>query len=262
MIRLLSLLCALATPAAAQLADDIVRADLIPGQTRADGTRLAGLSLALAPGWKTYWRSPGDAGIPPLFDWTGSGNLSAVQVLWPVPAVFSQNGIRSIGYHDRVVLPLVLHPSGPGDVTLTARVEIGVCQDVCVPVSFEVSAVVPAGGDPAPAIVTALADRPMTGAEAGLTAATCAIAATDRGIAVTARVDLPDTGGPEAVAIEAGDPRVWVSEPQTARTGGILTATAEMVHVDGGPIALDRSAITITVLGRDRTVEIAGCAAG
>jgi len=60
----------------------------------------------LAPGWKTYWRAPGDGGIPPRFDWQGSENLGGAEFHWPVPQVFHENGLRSMGYYDSVVIPV------------------------------------------------------------------------------------------------------------------------------------------------------------
>ena len=65
-----------------------------------NGHHMAGLSLQLAPDWKTYWRAPGEAGIPPLFDWSGSTNVQSVRVHWPSPVVFHLNGMQTIGYHD------------------------------------------------------------------------------------------------------------------------------------------------------------------
>ena len=61
-------------------------------------------------GWKTYWRMPGDAGIPPQFDWSGSQNVKSVEVLWPAPQRFIDSGGETVGYKDRVVFPLRIVP--------------------------------------------------------------------------------------------------------------------------------------------------------
>ena len=74
---------------------------LIPGTKQEDGSRLAGLRLSMEPGWKTYWRSPGEAGIPPRFDWSASANVDSVEVLWPRPQVFTSFGLRTIGYSNQ-----------------------------------------------------------------------------------------------------------------------------------------------------------------
>ena len=71
---------------------------IIPGSRQDDGSRLAGLRLTLARGWKTYWRSPGEAGVPPSFDWSRSENVAGVEVLWPRPKFFDSFGLTTIGY--------------------------------------------------------------------------------------------------------------------------------------------------------------------
>ena len=76
-----------------------------------------GLEMQLKEGWKTYWRAPGDAGIPTQFDFDGSRNIVSYRTHWPVPEVFWQNGMRSIGYDTEVVLPLRLQT---GDHTAPA----------------------------------------------------------------------------------------------------------------------------------------------
>ncbi len=69
----------------------------------------AGLEIRLAPGWHAYWRSPGDAGIPPSIDWAGSDNLAqAAEIAWPAPARYSLQGFETAGYRDHVVLPMAL----------------------------------------------------------------------------------------------------------------------------------------------------------
>ncbi|WP_372886092.1 protein-disulfide reductase DsbD domain-containing protein [Shimia sp.] len=251
-------------PLAAQSIGDVVRADILPGWQEADGSRIAAIRLRLDPGWKTYWRAPGDAGIPPRFDWGGSGNLSDISVLWPTPEVLSQNGMQSIGYREEVVLPLRITPRRSGkQVHLRAALEIGVCRDICVPRRIRVSARLPAAQQPRdPRIASAIASRPLTEDEAGLKRADCRIAATGEGLSVTARLHLPDAGAPEVVVIEPGNPLLWVSEAATRREGGTLVATSRVVHAEGASFMVDRSALRITVLGRDHAVDIRGCAAG
>ncbi|HCX68676.1 MAG TPA: hypothetical protein DHK64_14410, partial [Rhodobiaceae bacterium] len=57
----------------------------------------AGLHLELSKGWKTYWRSPGEVGIPPSIDWAGSENIENVEFLWPAPERFTAFGIENFG---------------------------------------------------------------------------------------------------------------------------------------------------------------------
>lgn len=266
MIRLTALLCALllaALPLRANPYVDMVAMRIVPGWQMPDGALMAGLEFRLAPGWKTYWRAPGDAGIPPVFDWSGSRNLAAVEVKWPRPEVFDQNGMRSIGYQDHVILPLAITPDRTGQpVHLAGRIDIGICQDVCVPVRVDLDRVTlapRADASPVPAIVAALADRPVPAERAGLTDHDCAIAPSEDGLTLTARFTLPPIGRSETAALETADPMIWVSDPYMERTGERLAATFELIKVTGQPFALDRSGLRFTLLSESRAVEIRGC---
>ena len=262
-MRLLVLALALAALAPAHAEETLVEGRILNGWQTGTGTQMTGLQLRLAPGWKTYWRSPGDAGIPPQFDWSGSTNVKSARIHWPAPHVFTTNGLRSIGYADKVVLPVEITPRDPGaPMRLVGRVDLGVCSDICVPATLRVDATLIAPGAPDAAIDAALAARPLSGKKAGLKSAVCRIEAIKDGLRLTAELVLPPTGGAEALVIEAGSPEIWVSEPQVTRDGARLTASADLVAPSGEPFALDRSALVLTVLGAKRAVEIRGCLGG
>ena len=95
----------------------------------------AGIEIRLDPGWKTYWRYPGDSGVPPTLDFAGSQNVKSVTTLWPAPQRFSDGGGGySIGYHGDVVLPLRVVPNDAGKPS-SLRLKLGyaVCGTLCVP---------------------------------------------------------------------------------------------------------------------------------
>jgi len=239
---------------------EVARLEVLPGWRTEAGRHMAALRLTLAPGWKTYWRSPGAAGLAPLLDLSGSTGIGGAEARWPVPRVFTFNGMRSIGYEDAVTIPLDLALTG-GPARLAGEIEIGVCDEICMPVRLSFAVDLPAEGRRDPAIAAALVDRPMTSAEAGAQA-TCAVAPGAEGVSLTVRLVLPPLGLDEAVVIESGDPGLWVSEAVSERDGGTLVATAEALSRDGGPLALDRSDLRITVLGEGKAVDIRGCQAG
>lgn len=99
----------------------------------------AGIELRLQPGWKTYWRYPGDSGVPPVFDFGGSENIKSVTVLWPAPERFSDGGGYSIGYKNGVILPLRVVPKDDRKpVILRLKLDYAVCDSLCVPAKGKV----------------------------------------------------------------------------------------------------------------------------
>src|SRR3982751_6176372 len=104
--------------------------------SRSGGVLLGGIAFTLQPGWKTYWRSPGDSGVPPRFDFSSSDNVEAVTVLWPAPMKFDDGaGGHSLGYHDQIVLPLrIVARNADKPVTLRAEINYAVCEKLCIPV--------------------------------------------------------------------------------------------------------------------------------
>ena len=87
----LCLLGALRAPTMADELDQIVQVVLKKGWRKESGDHIAALQITLAPGWKTYWRQPGDTGIPPRFDFSGSENLTILDVIYPAPKITWQD---------------------------------------------------------------------------------------------------------------------------------------------------------------------------
>jgi suppressor for copper-sensitivity B len=105
-----------------------------------------GLEFRLAPHWKIYWRSPGDAGYPPRLDWSGSTNLAAVEMDWPAPQRFSVLGLETIGYTDAVVFPIAAKREHPGQASrLHLALSYLTCDDICIPYDAIFDLTVPAG---------------------------------------------------------------------------------------------------------------------
>ncbi len=123
---------------AQQRMDEVVQASLVDAGPRGDA-RLVGIVVRLADGWKTYWRVPGEGGLPPRFDFSGSDNVAEARVLWPAPKRFSDplTG-ETIGYKHLVVFPVLVRPKEAGrPITLKLKMDYGVCGKMCVPVHAE-----------------------------------------------------------------------------------------------------------------------------
>ncbi|MCC8942285.1 cytochrome C biogenesis protein [Bradyrhizobium sp. Arg68] len=108
---------------------------LIAG-SRSGAVLLGGIAFKLQDGWKTYWRTPGDSGVPPRFDFSKSDNVEAVTVMWPAPRQFDDGaGGTSLGYKKQVVLPLRIVAKNPDKpLVLRADINYAVCEKLCVPV--------------------------------------------------------------------------------------------------------------------------------
>ncbi len=250
------LFTALATAAAAQeVPDNVVSADLLPGWRDPDGTRTAALHLILAPGWHTYWRSPGDAGIPPRFDWTGSRNLASVAFRWPRPQIFDQNGLRTLGYTGDVILPIDVTPAADGPVTLNATIDLGVCDTICVPVTVTVTGDLSQAPDRDPAILAAIDAAPTRRDDP----ATCSVEPIRDGLRLTMQVDTASLGSGEFSVIELPGTEIWASPSTDTRSGATLSSVTDLVAPDAQPFALDRSRVRMTLFGGGDVVEINGC---
>ncbi|MFO1105130.1 MAG: protein-disulfide reductase DsbD family protein [Amaricoccus sp.] len=253
---------------------------LLDGWRQADGSRVAAVSIALAPGWHTYWRVPGEAGIPPQFDWSGSRNIDGVSYRWPRPSLFDTGGIRTIGYEGTVTLPVVLRPADPDQpIDLDLQLTFGVCDEICSQEAVELAVRLPAQAPrsaAAPAdlaqIDAALADRPRTAREAGVEQVTCALDPGADGLEITTTVTFSDRPASDQMAvIESSSDRSWIGPPDSETVGRSVIARAPVMPTPtrtasaggggGGGMLLDRRDIRVTLLDPHRAVDIRGCEA-
>src|SRR3954468_7597469 len=127
----------------ARAADDVTRWDgdarsaarLIAGSQRAaDGALRAGVEIRLKAGWHTYWRYPGDAGVPPRFDFGASQNLKRAVALWPAPQRVTESGGSTLGYSSDIIFPLRVEPvDAKKPVLLRLKLDYAICEKLCVP---------------------------------------------------------------------------------------------------------------------------------
>ncbi|MGH6819733.1 MAG: protein-disulfide reductase DsbD domain-containing protein, partial [Methylocella sp.] len=104
----------------------------------------AGVVVDLDAGWKTYWRMPGEAGIPPQFDWKKSKGIAGVEVLYPLPERLQDASGETIGYAGRVIFPVLAKLAADAtDASLHLDLFLAVCKDICIPAKAQ--AAVPVG---------------------------------------------------------------------------------------------------------------------
>lgn len=243
----------LTEPGASGLPPGLVSAELLPATAQPDGTVITALRLELEPGWKTYWRSPGETGVPPVLDWSRVPGVASAVAHWPEPEVIESDGTRTLGYHDELVLPIRLTLTGDGGAAVgTVAVDFGLCQNICVPAHVELSAPAERSGALDPRISEALDRAPRKGTDP----VTCTVTRIEDGLRVAASVPVPQAS---AAAIEVQSDGIWVSEPDLATDNGQVTATADVVGPTGKPFDLDPASVRLTLIGDGGAVEYQGC---
>jgi suppressor for copper-sensitivity B len=126
-----------------------VRVRLVAAKPDSTGGANAAVEVELAPGWHTYWRTPGEAGIAPVFDFSASTNFKNASVAFPAPERLDDGYAVTNIYTDRVVLPLTVEAADPtAPVVLSMKLDIGVCEEVCIPVTLEASLTIDPVDDP------------------------------------------------------------------------------------------------------------------
>lgn len=252
---------ALIAPLSAAAMDNPVHYTVLEGWRQADGTHIAAVQINMDPGWHTYWRAPGDAGIPPMFDFLGSENMVDFAIEWPSPIIFDQDGMQSVGYEEQLILPVIFQPhQADQDIDIKGTLHIGVCEEVCIPMALDIDMSLPATANTRQgAITAALASVPFTAVEARVTSATCDLSYSGDTLAVTTQITMPHAGGTEVAIIESANPDHWLSNATSVRDGDVLTSQVSLVSMTGGPVMINRSDLRITVLGDDYAVDIQGC---
>jgi DsbC/DsbD-like thiol-disulfide interchange protein len=239
-------------------------ARLVGARAAADGRVLrAGVEIKLKPGWKTYWRYPGDSGVPPVLDFSESQNVKAVTVLYPAPMRFADGGGgSSIGYKGDVILPLHVVPQDAGKpVSLHLKLAYAACEKLCVPAQAELELAL-TGADSAQegAVSAAEARVPKAGTIGDRGA--FAVRAVGREAGSGKPRIVVDVAAPagEAVALFAEGPTAQWALPLPETISGAPTGLQRFAfELDGLPPGTkpDGATLRLTVVAGDRAIEVA-----
>jgi len=236
----------------------ISAADAVGGSGRVQ----LGLEFRMDPGWHIYWRSPGDAGYPPRADWSESVNLASAELSWPSPERITVLDLQTIGYSDRVVLPVAVRLRQPEEpLAVRATVDYLACADICVPHVAVLALDLPAGPATPSAFAADIARAgeavPGAGPGGDITVEEAVLTGTPQrpelrvAIRSTAPLDAPD------VFVEAEPPLAFGAPTRTLSPDGRL-AVLRMPVVDAGEVGrppLGGLAATLTVVDGDRGIE-------
>jgi suppressor for copper-sensitivity B len=231
------------------------RVRLVSGAAGGDGRVALGVEFRLAPHWKIYWRTPGDAGYAPRLDWSGSANLAAAVLRWPAPERFSVLGLETVGYAEGVVLPIAARlADGGAPLAVKLGLEYLTCNDICIPYETVLTLEVPAHGSATgyEALLERWAARvPGDGAASGLTLeGSAVVAGAHPALAVRVRSARP-LGSPDVFVEGAGAlsfARPSVSEEGAGTYVLRLAASGEVAGLVGQPLRL-------TVIDGERRLE-------
>jgi DsbC/DsbD-like thiol-disulfide interchange protein len=264
-------ICALSLIAAgnASAAEDASRWDgdarsavrLIAGSAAGSVLR-AGVEIRLKSGWHTYWRYPGDAGVPPRFDFTGSQNVKAVDVLWPAPQPIPEHDLVTIGYTGDVILPLAVVPeNGAKPVKLRLKLDYAVCAALCVPAEGKAELELGAGPSSQDAVLAAAEARVPKKTVLG-EGATLAIKSVRREDGAGRRRVIVDVAAPLGVRIALfaeGPTPDWALPVPKAVDGAPAGLQRFAFALDGAPpgATYDGAAIALTAVAGNIAIEVA-----
>jgi len=244
------------------------RVRLIAAQpTAGDGAARLGLEFELKPGWKIYWRSPGDAGFPPSLEWQGSGNLKQAKLEWPAPERFSVLGLETLGYKKQVVFPIAAEAETGGQaMDLRAQLRYLVCDEICIPYSADLALNLPAGSaDPGPfahTISRYAAKVPGDGARHGLELLTLGTWKTEHGAMLRLQVrsqtplSAPDVFMEGPAGLTYGKPKVLLSATGTDAWLDVPVGGFDALE-EGEKATLVRRSFTATLVDGARGAEAA-----
>jgi DsbC/DsbD-like thiol-disulfide interchange protein len=227
----------------------------------ADAPVRAGVELTLAPGWKTYWRYPGDSGVPPRFDFADSQNVKSLEIAWPAPHRFTDDSGASIGYKNSVIFPLRIVPQDPAKpVLLRLKIDYAVCEKLCVPAEGRAELVLdgtPSALDAALAKAEALVPKP---AKAG-DDAPLAVRAVRQETGEHARiiVDVAAPGNEPIELFAEGPTPAWalpVPEPADGAGAGLHRFAFQLDGLPPGASAVGAT-LTLTLVSGANAIEVA-----
>ena len=218
----------------------------------------AGIEIKLQPGWKTYWRYPGDSGVPPRFDFAGSENLKSAKVLYPAPHLFADEAGNSLGYKDAVIFPLLISPLQPGKpVTLRLKLDYAVCEKLCIPAEGRAELTLGAGDsshDAALAAAEARVPKPVSAAAAGLN-----VRRVNDAPKPLIAVDLKVGADRSVTLFVEGPTPEWALPIPTPAQGAPADRRHFGFELDGLPPGVDPKGhfeLTFTVVEGERAIEV------
>lgn len=218
----------------------------------------AGVEIGLEPGWKTYWRVPGDAGVPTHFEWKGSTNLDKVEIDWPAPKRYYDEAGESVGYKDRVVFPMRVTPKDPAKpVRLVLDLFYAVCKDICIPGSAKLAMTLsdPAGSPADMSLIAEYRAKVPARTHARIKIEQVAVEDYDGALVLAVQLTGGDPASKADIFVEGSD-EIYFRKPKLA----MAQASAKVYHlkIDGAKSADQLTGLNLTLTIVDEAGTVSG----
>jgi len=242
-------------------ANGLVSAKITDGWIEKDQKLIFGLKIDLNKNWKTYWRLPGNAGLKPLFTFDKSENVFAAKIMWPSPIIFGEDNLWSIGYKDSVLLPLEVTPIDTSKpIKLEIQADIGVCDDVCIPVTLNVSYfATPGQNQENYEILGAILSEPIKSDDIGFQPPQCIIKNGELIMEFNEKNVKTGIENIELFVIEVGTSVFYVNSKKAYFFDDRITVSTKNSVETELPGVISRERIKTTIIGSNQSLEFVGC---
>ena len=242
-------------------ANGLVSAKITDGWIEKDQKLIFGLKIDLNKNWKTYWRLPGNAGLKPLFTFDKSENVFAAKIMWPSPIIFGEDNLWSIGYKDSVLLPLEVTPIDTSKpIKLEIQADIGVCEDVCIPVTLNVSYfATPGQNQENYEILGAILSEPIKSDDIGFQPPQCIIKNGELIMEFNEKNVKTGIENIELFVIEVGSSVFYVNSKKAYVFDDRITVSTKNSVETELPGVISRETIKTTIIGSNQSIEFVGC---
>ena len=242
-------------------ANGLVSAKITDGWIEKDQKLIFGLKIDLNKNWKTYWRLPGNAGLKPLFTFDKSENVFAVKIMWPSPIIFGEDNLWSIGYKDSVLLPLEVTPIDTSKpIKLEIQADIGLCEDVCIPVTLNVSYfATPGQNQENYEILGAILSEPIKSDDIGFQPPQCIIKNGELIMEFNEKNVKTGIENIELFVIEVGSSVFYVNSQKAYVFDDRITVSTKNSVETELPGVISRERIKTTIIGSNQSLEFVGC---
>ena len=242
-------------------ANGLVSAKITDGWIEKDQKLIFGLKIDLNKNWKTYWRLPGNAGLKPLFTFDKSENVFAAKIMWPSPIIFGEDNLWSIGYKDSVLLPLEVTPIDTSKpIKLEIQADIGLCEDVCIPVTLNVSYfATPGQNQENYEILGAILSEPIKSDDIGFQPPQCIIKNGELIMGFNEKNVKTGIENIELFVIEVGSSVFYVNSKKAYVFDDRITVSTKNSVETELPGVISRERIKTTIIGSNQSLEFVGC---